>query len=190
MDARFDRTKRLIGTKAMEKLKNARVAVFGIGGVGGHTADALVRSGIGTIDIVDSDEIAVSNINRQLIATTKSVGRKKVEVMKEHLLDVNPSVKVNVFDCFFLPETQSQFDFSQYDYVIDAVDTVTAKLALVEACEEVGTPIISSMGAGNKLDPTAFEVSDIYKTSVCPLAKVMRRELKKRNIKHLKVVYS
>lgn len=174
----------------MEKLKNAHVAVFGIGGVGGHAADALIRSGIGTITIVDSDVVAESNINRQLIATTKTIGRKKVDVMKEHLLDINPEVKVEVHDCFFLPETKNQFDFSSYDYVIDAVDTVTAKLALVEACQEANVPIISSMGAGNKLDPTAFEVADIYKTSVCPLAKVMRRELKKRNIKHLKVVYS
>lgn len=190
MSKKFDRTKRLLGTEAMNKLKNARVAVFGIGGVGGHAADALVRSGIGTIDIIDSDAVAESNINRQLIATTKTIGRKKVEVMKEHLLEINPDVQVNVHDCFFLAETKSQFDFSQYDYVIDAVDTVTAKLALVEACQEAGVLIISSMGAGNKLDPTAFEVADIYKTSVCPLAKVMRRELKKRNIKHLKVVYS
>lgn len=190
MSKKFDRTKRLLGTEAMNKLKNARVAIFGIGGVGGHAADALVRSGIGIIDIVDSDDVAESNINRQLIATTKTVGRKKVEVMKEHLLEINPEVQVNVYDCFFLPETKEQFQFSKYDYVIDAVDTVTAKIALVEACQESDVPIISSMGAGNKLDPTAFEVADIYKTSVCPLAKVMRRELKKRNIKHLKVVYS
>ena len=190
MSERFDRTKRLLGAGAMEKLQNAHVAVFGIGGVGGHAVDALARSGIGTITIVDSDEVAVSNINRQLIATEKSVGRKKVHVMKEHILEINPDAQVYVHDCFFLPETEDQFDFAEYDYVIDAVDTVTAKIALVEACEKVHTPIISSMGAGNKLDPTAFEVADIYKTSVCPLAKVMRRELKKRNIKHLKVVYS
>lgn len=190
MGNRFDRTKRLLGADAMEKLKNSRVAVFGIGGVGGHAADALVRSGIGEIDIIDSDEVAESNINRQLIATTKTVGRKKVDVMKEHLLEINPEAQVHAHCCFFLPETKGQFDFSKYDYVIDAVDTVTAKLALVEACNEADTPIISSMGAGNKLDSTAFEVADIYKTSVCPLAKVMRRELKKRNIKHLKVVYS
>ena len=190
MKEQFSRIERLVGTQAMEKLYNSRVAVFGIGGVGGHATEALVRSGIGAIDIIDSDDIAVSNINRQLIATRSSVGRKKVDVMKEHLLDINPSVKVEAHACFFLPETEAQFDFSQYDYVLDAVDTVTAKLALVEACEKAGTPIISSMGAGNKLDPTAFEVTDIYKTSVCPLAKVMRRELKKRNIKHLKVVYS
>ena len=152
--------------------------------------DALVRSGIGKIDIIDSDEVAVSNINRQLIATYKTVGRKKVDVMKEHILEINPQAIVEKYCCFFLPETESQFDFSQYDYVIDAVDTVTAKIALVMACKQANVPIISSMGAGNKLDPTAFEVADIYKTSVCPLAKVMRRELKKRGIKKLKVVYS
>ncbi len=190
MGNKFDRTKRLLGAEAMNKLKNSHVAVFGIGGVGGHAADALVRSGIGEITIVDSDEVAESNINRQLIATTKTVGHKKVEVMKEHLLEINPEVKVNVYDCFFLPETKDQFDFSKYSYVIDAVDTVTAKLALVESCKEVNVPIVSSMGAGNKLDPTAFEVADIYKTSVCPLAKVMRKELKARGIKKLKVVYS
>ena len=190
MGNKFDRTKRLLGADAMCKLNNSHVAVFGIGGVGGHAADALVRSGIGEITIVDSDEVAESNINRQLIATTKTVGRKKVEVMKEHLLEINPEVVVHVYDCFFLPETRAQFDFSKYDYVVDAVDTVTAKLALVEACKEAGTPIVSSMGAGNKLDPTAFEVTDIYKTSVCPLAKVMRKELKARGIKKLKVVYS
>lgn len=190
MGKNFDRTKRLLGGTAMEKLMNAHVAVFGIGGVGGHAVDALVRSGIGEITIVDSDEVAESNINRQLIATTKTVGRKKVEVMKEHLMEINPEVRVHSYDCFFLPETQGQFDFSTYDYVIDAVDTVTAKLILVEACQEATVPIISSMGAGNKLDPTAFEVTDIYKTSVCPLAKVMRKELKARGIKKLKVVYS
>lgn len=190
MGERFDRTQRLLGADAMEKLKNAHVAVFGIGGVGGHAVEAVVRSGVGTVTIVDSDEVAVSNINRQLIATTRTVGRKKVDVMKEHLLDINPEIQVNSHCCFFLPETREDFDFSKYDYVIDAVDTVTAKLALVEACKEAGVPIISSMGAGNKLDPTAFEVTDIYKTSVCPLAKVMRKELKARNIKHLKVVYS
>jgi tRNA A37 threonylcarbamoyladenosine dehydratase len=186
----FSRIERLLGTEAMEKLYHSRVAVFGIGGVGGHAVEALVRSGVGSIDIIDSDDVAVSNINRQLIATHSTVGRKKVDVMKEHLLDINPSANIETYACFFLPETEEQFDFTKYDYVIDAVDTVTAKLALVEACEKAGTPIISSMGAGNKLDPTAFEVTDIYKTSVCPLAKVMRRELKKRNIKKLKVVYS
>jgi tRNA A37 threonylcarbamoyladenosine dehydratase len=190
LSKKFDRTKRLLGADGMEKLERAHVAVFGIGGVGGHAVDALVRSGIGEITIVDSDEVAESNINRQLIATTKTVGRKKVDVMEEHLLEINPAVIMHKHCCFFLPETKEQFDFSSYDYVVDAVDTVTAKLALVEACKEAGVPIISSMGAGNKLDPTAFEVTDIYKTSVCPLAKVMRKELKARGIKHLKVVYS
>ena len=190
MGNRFDRTKRLLGAESIKKLEGSHVAVFGIGGVGGHAVDALVRSGIGEITIVDSDEVAESNINRQLIATTKTVGRKKVDVMEEHLLEINPAVIVHKHCCFFLPETKEQFDFSSYDYVVDAVDTVTAKLALVEACKEADVPIISSMGAGNKLDPTAFEVTDIYKTSVCPLAKVMRKELKARGIKHLKVVYS
>lgn len=190
MDKKFDRTKRLLGAEAMKKLENVHVAVFGIGGVGGHAAEAMVRSGIGEITIVDSDEVAESNINRQLIATTKTVGRKKVDVMEQRLMEINPKVIVHKCCCFFLPETKGDFNFSTYDYVIDAVDTVTAKLALVEACQEYEVPIISSMGAGNKLDPTAFEVADISKTSVCPLAKVMRRELKKRNIKHLKVVYS
>lgn len=190
MKEQFSRIERLVGSEAMEKLYHSKVAVFGIGGVGGHAAEALVRSGIGAIDLIDSDDVAVSNINRQLIATHSTVGRKKVEVMKERLLDIYPEVQVEAHACFFLPETEARFDFAQYDYVIDAVDTVTAKLALAEACQKAGTPIISSMGAGNKLDPTAFEVTDIYKTSVCPLAKVMRRELKKRGIKKLKVVYS
>ena len=190
MAHKFDRTKRLLGAEGMDRLAAAHVAVFGIGGVGGHATDALVRSGIGEITIVDSDDVAESNINRQLIATTKTVGRKKVDVMEEHLLEINPDVKVNKHCCFFLPETKNEFDFSSYDYVIDAVDTVTAKLALVEACQEAGVPIISSMGAGNKLNPAAFEVADINKTSVCPLAKVMRKELKNRGIKKLKVVYS
>ena len=187
---KFDRTKRLLGADAMDKLRDSHVAVFGIGGVGGHAVEALVRSGIGEITIVDSDEIAESNINRQLIATTKTVGRKKVDVMEERLLEINPEVRIHKHCCFFLPETKADFDFQSYDYVIDAVDTVTAKLALVEACKEENVPIVSSMGAGNKLDATAFEVTDIYKTSVCPLAKVMRKELKARGIKKLKVVYS
>ena len=187
---KFDRTKRLLGADAMDKLRDSHVAVFGIGGVGGHAVEALVRSGIGEITIVDSDEIAESNINRQLIATTKTVGKKKVDVMEERLLEINPEVRIHKHCCFFLPETKETFDFQSYDYVIDAVDTVTAKLALVEACKEANVPIVSSMGAGNKLDATAFEVTDIYKTSVCPLAKVMRKELKARGIKKLKVVYS
>ena len=190
MENRFSRTEALLGEQAMEKLKKARVAVFGIGGVGGHVVEALVRSGVGAVDIVDSDKVCLSNLNRQIIATESSIGKYKVDVMKERILDINPEAVVNVHKCFYLPETKEEFDFSQYSYVVDAVDTVTAKIQLVMEAEEAGVPIISSMGAGNKLDPTAFQVADIYKTSVCPLAKVMRRELKKRGIKKLKVVYS
>ena len=164
--------------------------MFGIGGVGGHVVEALVRSGVGAVDIVDSDKVCLSNLNRQIIATESSIGKYKVDVMKERILDINPEAVVNVHKCFYLPETKDEFDFSQYSYVVDAVDTVTAKIQLVMEAAEAGVPIISSMGAGNKLDPTAFQVADIYKTSVCPLAKVMRRELKKRGIKKLKVVYS
>ena len=184
----FSRTQLLLGKEAMDKLKNSRVAVFGIGGVGGYVCEALVRSGVGHFDLID--DVCLTNLNRQIIATRKTVGQYKTDVMKERMLDINPDIEVNVHKCFFLPETKDQFDFSKYDYVVDAVDTVTAKIALVMACQEAGTPIISSMGAGNKLNPAEFEVADIYKTSVCPLAKVMRRELKKRNVKHLKVVYS
>ena len=190
MENRFSRTEALLGEQAMEKLKKARVAVFGIGGVGGHVVEALVRSGVGAVDIVDSDKVCLSNLNRQIIATESSIGKYKVDVMKERILDINPEAVVNVHKCFYLPETKDEFDFSQYSYVVDAVDTVTAKIQLVMEAAEGGVPIISSMGAGNKLDPTAFQVADIYKTSVCPLAKVMRRELKKRGIKKLKVVYS
>ena len=190
MENRFSRTEALLGEQAMEKLKKARVAVFGIGGVGGHVVEALVRSGVGAVDIVDSDKVCLSNLNRQIIATESSIGKYKVDVMKERILDINPEAVVNVHKCFYLPETKDEFDFSQYSYVVDAVDTVTAKIQLVMEAAEAGVPIISSMGAGNKLDPTAFQVADIYKTSVCPLAQVMRRELKKRGIKKLKVVYS
>ncbi len=190
MSKRFERTELIFGSQAMEKLNNARVAVFGIGGVGGHCAEALVRSGIGALDIIDNDLVAESNINRQIFATTKTVGMQKTEAARLRLLDINPELKLNCSNVFFTPETADSFDFSAYDYVVDAIDTVTGKLALVERCNEVGTPIIASMGAGNKTDPTAFEVSDIYKTSVCPLARVMRLELKKRGIKKLKVVYS
>ena len=190
MENRFSRTEALLGEQAMEKLKKARVAVFGIGGVGGHVVEALVRSGVGAVDIVDSDKVCLSNLNRQIIATESSIGKYKVDVMKDRILDINPEAVVNVHKCFYLPETKDEFDFSQYSYVVDAVDTVTAKIQLVMEAAEAGVPIISSMGAGNKLDPTAFQVADIYKTSVCPLAKVMRRELKKRGIKKLKVVYS
>ena len=186
----FSRTELLLGQDAMEKLRGSRVAVFGIGGVGGHVVEALARSGVGAFDLIDNDTVSITNINRQIIATLDSVGKYKTEVMKERILSINPEAEIEIHNCFFLPETQEMFDFSNYDYVVDAVDTVTAKIALVMACEEAKVPIISSMGAGNKLNPAAFEVADIYKTSVCPLAKVMRRELKKRNIMKLKVVYS
>ncbi len=187
---RFERTERLLGAEAMERLRASHVAVFGIGGVGGFAAEALARSGIGAITLVDSDTVSITNINRQIIATEKSIGRYKTDVMKERIADINPQCAVTVHRCFFLPETADGFDFTDYSYVADAVDTVTAKIALILACKAAETPIISSMGAGNKLDPTAFEVTDLYKTSVCPLAKVMRRELKARNVEHLKVVYS
>lgn len=186
----FSRTELLLGKNAMEKLSNARVAVFGIGGVGGHVVEALVRSGVGAVDLIDNDKVCLTNLNRQIIATRRTVGMDKVDAMKERIMDINPDCKVELHKCFYLPETKDEFDFSQYSYVVDAVDTVTAKIGLVMQANEAGVPIISSMGAGNKLNPAEFEVADIYKTSVCPLAKVMRRELKKRNIKHLKVVYS
>lgn len=180
----------LMGREGMKKLAQARVAVFGIGGVGSYTAEALARGGIGAIDIIDDDSVCLTNINRQLLALHSTIGKPKVDVLKERLLDINPKLVVTVHQCFFLPETADQFDFSAYSYVVDAVDTVSAKLALVECANKAGVPIISCMGAGNKLDPTKFEVDDIYKTSVCPLAKVMRYELRKRGIKKLKVVYS
>jgi len=186
----FSRTQLLLGEEAMEKLKNSRVAVFGIGGVGGYVCEALVRSGVGHFDLIDDDKVCLTNINRQIIATRKTVGKYKTEVMKERILDINPDVEVVVHNCFFLPENADEFPFEQYDYVVDAVDTVTAKIALVMKCQEKNVPIISSMGAGNKLDASAFKVADIYKTSMCPLAKVMRHELKKRGVKKLKVVYS
>ena len=166
------------------------MAVFGIGGVGGFTVEALARSGVGTLDLIDDDKVCLTNINRQIIATRKTIGQYKVDAAKERVLDINPDAVVNTYKTFFVPDTADEFDFASYDYVVDAIDTVTGKIMLVEAAQKAGTPIISSMGAGNKLDPTAFEVADIYKTSVCPLAKVMRRELKKRGIKKLKVVYS
>ena len=186
----FSRTELLLGHDNMEKLKHARVAVFGIGGVGGFTVEALARSGVGTLDLIDDDKVCLTNINRQIIATRKTIGQYKVDAAKERVLDINPDAVVNTYKTFFVPDTADEFDFASYDYVVDAIDTVTGKIMLVEAAQKAGTPIISSMGAGNKLDPTAFEVADIYKTSVCPLAKVMRRELKKRGIKKLKVVYS
>ena len=190
MKEQFARTGLLLGEDAMEKLEKSRVAVFGIGGVGGHVVEALVRSGVGAIDLIDNDTVSVTNLNRQLVATWDTVGSDKVSVMKERILSINPDCKVTCHQCFYLPETAEQFNFYEYDYVVDAVDTVTAKISLVMECQTKDVPIISSMGAGNKLDPTAFEVADIYKTSVCPLAKVMRRELKKRGVKKLKVVYS
>lgn len=186
----FSRTELLLGEEAMEKLKTSRVAVFGIGGVGGYVCEALVRSGVGNFDLIDDDKVCLTNINRQIIATRKTVGKYKVDVMEERMKDINPDVNVTVHKCFFLPENASEFDFESYDYVVDAVDTVTAKLELVMKCKEKDVPIISSMGAGNKLDASAFRVADIYDTKVCPLAKVMRRELKKRGVDRLKVVYS
>ena len=186
----FSRTQLLFGADAMGKLATSRVAVFGIGGVGGYTVEALARSGVGAIDLIDDDRVCLTNINRQIVATRKTVGKHKVDVMEERILDINPGCKVRAYKCFYLPETKDQFNFSEYDYVIDAVDTVTAKISLIMQANEAGTKVISCMGAGNKLDPTAFEVSDIYKTSICPLARVMRRELKKRGVKKLKVVYS
>ncbi len=190
MLTQFARTELLLGEESMNKLKNARVAVFGVGGVGGFVCEALVRSGIGAFDIIDDDKVCLTNLNRQIIATRKTVGKYKVEVMRDRMLEINPDVDVRMHQCFFLPENADDFPFEEYDYVIDAVDTVTAKIELVMKCQEKGVPIISSMGAGNKLEASAFKVADIYKTKMCPLAKVMRRELKKRGVKKLKVVYS
>lgn len=186
----FSRTELLLGKEGVEKLKNARVAVFGIGGVGGYVVEALVRSGVGTLDLIDKDVVSESNINRQIIALHSTVGQFKTEVAARRAIDINPNVIINVHNVFYLPENAQDFDFSQYDYVVDAIDTVSGKIALIEQAKANNVPIISSMGAGNKLDPAAFEVSDITKTSVCPLARVMRRELKKRGIEHVKVVYS
>lgn len=186
----FSRTQLLLGENAMQELANKRVAVFGIGGVGGYACEALVRSGIGAFDLIDDDKVCLTNLNRQIIATRKTVGKYKTEVMKERMLEINPNVDVRIHNCFFLPENADKFPFDEYDYIIDAVDTVTAKISIIMKANELGIPVISSMGAGNKLDPTAFMVADIYKTRVCPLAKVMRRELKKRGVKKLKVVYS
>lgn len=190
MLTQFSRTELLLGKEAMNKLEDARVAVFGIGGVGGYVCEALARSGVGKLDLIDNDKVCMSNLNRQIIATRKTVGQYKTEVMKDRILDINPEAEVNIHNCFFLPDNTDEFPFEEYDYVVDAVDTVTAKIALVMKCKELDMPIISSMGAGNKLDASAFRVTDIYKTKVCPLAKVMRRELKKRGVKKLKVVYS
>lgn len=186
----LDRTEKLFGKENVEKLKNKHVIVFGIGGVGGYVCEALARTGIGKIDLVDNDKIALSNINRQIIALQSTVGKYKTEVMKERIHDINPGIEVNVHNTFYSKENENDFDFTKYDYVIDAIDTVSSKISLVEKCTEAGTKIISSMGTGNKIDPCAFKVADIYKTSMCPLARVMRTELRKRGIKKLKVVYS
>ena len=188
--SQFSRTQLLLGAAAMDALANARVAVFGVGGVGGYAAEGLARSGVGAIDLVDDDVVCLTNINRQIVATTETIGQYKADVMAARIRAINPHCVVRVRKCFYLPQTADQFDFTDYDYVVDAVDTVTAKLALIERAHETCTPIISSMGAGNKLDPTAFEVTDISKTSVCPLAKIVRKELRKRGIHHVKVVYS
>ncbi len=190
MLTQFSRTELLLGKEAMDRLAGARVAVFGVGGVGGYVCEALVRSGVGAFDLIDDDKVCLTNLNRQIIATRSTVGRYKVDVMKERMLDINPDVDVRTHQCFFLPENADDFPFEEYDYVVDAVDTVTAKIALVMKAREKKVPIISSMGAGNKLDGSQFKVADIYKTKVCPLAKVMRHELKKRGVKKLKVVYS
>ena len=187
---KFLRTEMLLGKEAVEKLNNARVAVFGIGGVGGYALEALVRAGVGEIDIIDSDDVALSNINRQILATTTTVGQKKVDVAEARAKDINPDVKINKYPIFYLPETAHLFDFSSYDYVIDAIDTISGKMELIRRAHECNTPIICSMGTGNKLNPAAFEVADISKTSMCPLSRIMRKELKKRGINHLKVVYS
>ena len=186
----FSRTELLFGKEAMDKLAGCRVAVFGVGGVGGYVCEALVRSGVGAFDLIDDDKVCLTNLNRQIIATRKTVGKYKTDVMKERILEINPDADVRMHQCFFLPENADQFPFEEYDYIVDAVDTVTAKIALVMKAQEKNIPIISSMGAGNKLEASMFRVADIYKTKVCPLAKVMRRELKKRHVKHLKVVYS
>lgn len=186
----FTRTAALIGAENLEKLKNARVAVFGIGGVGGYVVEALARSGVGTLHLIDNDKVSLSNINRQIIALHSTIGQYKTEVAKARVGDINPDIQVYMHNLFFLPETQNSFDFSSVDYVVDAIDTVSGKIALIQSCKKNNVPVISCMGTGNKVNPTAFEVADIAKTSVCPLARVMRRELKKRGIEHVKVVYS
>ena len=190
MIEQFSRTEILLGEAAMERLYRARVAVFGVGGVGGYAVEALARCGVGQLDLCDSDTVSVSNLNRQILATHSTVGQLKVEVAKKRILDINPACTVRTYPFFYLPDTADRFDFTQYDYIVDAIDTVTGKLALVERAHAAGTPIICSMGTGNKLDAGAFQVADISKTSVCPLARIMRKELKKRGISHVKVVYS
>lgn len=186
----FSRTQLLLGEEAMDRLKRSRVAVFGVGGVGGYVCEALVRSGVGAFDLIDDDKVCLTNLNRQIIATRKTVGQYKVDVMKNRMLEINPDVDVRLYKCFFLPENATDFPFEEYDYIVDAVDTVTAKIELIMRAKASNVPIISAMGAGNKLDPGRFKIADIYDTSVCPLARVMRRELKKRNVRSLKVVYS
>lgn len=190
MEDQFSRTEMLLGEEGLRRLSRARVAVFGVGGVGGYAVEALARSGVGALDLIDSDRVSLSNLNRQIIALHSTVGQYKVDAAAARVKDINPACAVESYRVFYTEETRAQFDFTRYDYVIDAIDTVTGKLALVMQAQEASVPIISSMGAGNKLDPTAFEVADIYKTAVCPLARVMRRELKKRGVRHLKVVYS
>lgn len=186
----FSRTEMLLGTQSINKLQTSKVAIFGIGGVGGFTAEALARSGVGTLDLIDDDTVSLTNINRQIIATHDTIGQPKVEVMQKRIHSINPQAQVNIHQCFFLPENQHLFDFSQYDYVVDAVDTVAAKIAIIMSAKAVNVPVISSMGAGNKMNPALFQVADIYKTSVDPLARVIRQAMKKRGVKHLKVVYS
>lgn len=190
MADQFSRTQLIFGEEAMKKLNKSRVAVFGIGGVGGYTVEALVRIGVGEIDIIDNDTVSVTNLNRQIFALHSTLGKYKVDAARDRIMDINPDCKVNVYKTFYTPETSSEFDFTRYDYIVDAIDTVTGKIELVMNAEKCGTPVISSMGAGNKINPNMFEVTDIYKTSVCPLARVMRNELKKRGVKKLKVVYS
>lgn len=190
MNDQFSRTVSILGEAALQRLSSCHVAIFGLGGVGGYAAEALVRSGVGRFDLIDHDKVDITNLNRQIIATHKTVGRDKAEVMRERMLDINPDADIMIHPCFFLPKNADDFDFRKYDYVVDAVDTVTAKMELVLRSQAAGVPIISSMGTGNKLNPAMLEVEDLYKTSVCPLARVMRRELKKRGIEKLKVVYS
>ncbi len=190
MSDQFSRTRLLLGREGMERLSRARVAVFGVGGVGGYVVEALARSGVGQLDLIDHDRVSLSNLNRQILATHRTVGEYKVDAARERVLEINPNCVVRIYRTFYTPETAPRFDFTRYSYVVDAIDTVTGKLALVEQAQRAGVPIISSMGAGNKLDPSAFEVADLYQTSVCPLARIMRKELKKRGIKSLKVVYS
>ncbi len=186
----LERTRLLVGEEALDRLARARVAVFGVGGVGGYVCEALARSGVGALDLTDSDRVSISNLNRQIIALRSTIGRLKTEVMQERIRDIDPAIRVTVRNCFFLPENADTFPFEEYDYVVDAVDTVTAKIELILRAQAAGVPVISAMGAGNKLDPAAFRVADIYETDVCPLARVMRRELKKRGVRSLKVVYS